>query len=149
MTLYCTPADLQAAFGADELLQLAGGAGDTLDLDRVQRACEHAGDLADGYLRGRYPLPLAAVPRLLVDLTADIARFRLHQGGDRQPTEQVTKARDAAIGFLREVQAGRADLGLAPSGAEPAPAAPTVLSIPGQRNVSEADFLSYMGRPGW
>lgn len=149
MTLYCTSQDLQDRFGAEELLQLAPGVGGVLDTARVQRACEDAGDLADGYLRARYALPLSAVPRLLVQLTAAIARFELHHGGDRQPTDQATKARDQAVQFLRDVQAGRADLGLAPSGTAPAPDAGTVLATPGRAAITDEDFQSYMGRPGW
>ena len=149
MTLYCTPSDLQDRFGAAELLQLAPAAGGVLDTARVQRACEDAGDLADGYLRARYGLPLSVVPRLLVQLTASIARFELHHGEDRQPTDQVTRARDQAVQFLRDVQAGRAELGLAASGAAPAADPGTVLSTPGQRAIADEDFLSYMGRPGW
>lgn len=145
MTSYATQADLSERYGIEELMQLAsmpGGA--TLNTARVARACEDAGDMADGYLRGRHALPLTAIPPLLKRLTAAIARYELHMGGDRQPTDQVTKDRDAAIAFLKDVQAGRADLGLDAAGAEPAEeAAGTILSRPGTMAFGEAEFEDY------
>lgn len=151
MTSYATLSDLSDRYGIEELMQLApmpGGA--TLNQARVARACEDAGDLADGYLRGRHALPLTAVPPLLRRLTAAIARYELHLGGDRLPTEQVTKDRDAAIAFLKDVQAGRADLGLDALGAEPAEdATGTILSRPGTATFDDAAFQDYRRIGRW
>ncbi|MBX9750901.1 MAG: DUF1320 domain-containing protein [Roseococcus sp.] len=145
MTTYATQADLSERYGIEELMQLAsmpGGA--TLNQAKVARACADAGDMADGYLRGRHALPLTAVPPLLKRLTAAIARYELHLGGDRLPTEQVTKDRDAAIAFLKDVQAGRADLGIDAQGAEPAEdASGTILSRPGIAAFGDDEFEDY------
>jgi phage gp36-like protein len=127
MTAYCTPTDLEDRYSLAELVQLAPGAGGALDTVRVQRACDDAGDMIDGYLRPRHSLPLSAVPRLLVRLAAAIARYDLHLGGDRQPTEQVKAERDQAVGFLKDVAAGKADLGIDATGADPAEDAGGVL----------------------
>lgn len=146
MPAYATQADLLDRYGEAELQQLAPAVGGGVDAARVARACADAGDMADGYLRARHALPLTAVPPLLRRLTAALARYDLHLGGDRQPTEQVTKDRDQAIAFLRDVQSGRADLGLDPLGAEPAGDARQVLHRPGMPTVTDELLGDYMGR---
>jgi phage gp36-like protein len=144
VTAYCTRQDLIDRFGEEELFQLAPGAGGQPDAARVQRACEDAGDMVDGYLRPRHPLPLTAVPRILVKLSAAIARFELHLGGDRQPTDQVKQDRDAALAFLKDVSASKADLGIDTTGAEPAEDAGGVSVGAGQaRGVTEQDLADF------
>ena len=144
MTAYCTPQDLEDRYGEAELFQLAPGGGGRPDTARVQRACDDAGDLVDGYLRPRHTLPLSAVPRLLVRLSAAIARHDLHLGGDRQPTDQVKTERDHAIAFLKDVAAGKADLGLDAGGAEPAEDAGGITLQPGEpRGVTTDDLAEY------
>lgn len=145
MPAYCTPQDLIDRFGEDELAQLASLSPGMIDTARVQRACDDAGDLVDGYLRARHALPLSAIPRLLVKLSAAIARFELHLGGDRQPTDQVKQDRDAAIAFLKDVAAGRADLGLDAGGAEPAEDVGRVRGRAGVSALSEGDLSAYRG----
>jgi phage gp36-like protein len=146
VTAYCTPQDLIDRFGLDELVQVApGGIGGQPLTAKVQRACDDAGDMVDGYLRPRHTLPLTAVPRILVKLSAAIARFELHLGGDRQPTDQVKQDRDAAIAFLKDVASGKADLGIDATGAEPAEDATAVRTAAGVRMLAEDDIALYRG----
>lgn len=145
MTLYCTPADLLNRYGLTEVLQVAAAHdGAMVDMAKAGRACADASDLVDGYLRQRYQLPLTEVPSLLTRLACAIARHDLHLGGDRQPTEQVVAERNQALAFLKDVQAGRADLGLAPSGGVPAEAGGIMLSTPGIRVVDDRALNDYM-----
>lgn len=143
MTAYCTPQDLIDRFGQNEVAQLAPSLLGQVDTVRVQRACNDAGDMVDGYLRPRHTLPLSAVPRLLIKLAAAIARFELHLGGDRQPTDQVRQDRDQAIIFLKDVAAGKADLGIDASGNEPVEDATAVRFKAGSPGVFDADLGAY------
>ena len=143
MTAYCTPQDLIDRFGQNEVAQLAPALLGQVDTARVQRACNDAGDLVDGYLRPRYALPLSAVPTILVKLSAAIARFELHLGGDRQPTDQVRQDRDLAIAFLKDVAAGKADLGITSTGAEPVEDATAVRFKPGTPGIANEDLGAY------
>lgn len=151
MPAYCTPQDLVDRYGQAELTQLAPGGGGTLDTARVQRACDDAGDLVDGYLRPRHTLPLTATPRILVRLAAAIARHDLHLGGDRQPTDQVKAERDHAIAFLKDVSCGKADLGIDAGGAEPAEDAGGVTVQAGEApGVTIAELAEYrLGGVRW
>ena len=148
MPAYCTPEDLLSRYGLEELFQLAPGPHGQPDQAKVQRACDDAGDMVDGYIAKRHTLPLSATPRLLVRLSAAIARYDLYLGGDRQPTEQVKTERDHAIAFLRDVAMGKADLGLDATGAEPAEDGGGVVVAQGEpRNVTAGDLSHYRG--GW
>lgn len=143
MTAYCTPQDLIDRFGQTEVAQLAPATPGPVDTARVQRACNDAGDMVDGYLRPRHTLPLSAVPTILVKLSAAIARFELHLGGDRQPTDQVRQGRDQAIAFLKDVAAGKADLGITNTGAEPAEDATAVRFKAGTPGIANEDLGAY------
>lgn len=70
-------------------------------VDAVQIALQDSSEEIDGYIGGRYSLPLANVPSNLNRIACDIARYRLYF---EQPTEHVTKLYDDAIAFLKRVQ---------------------------------------------
>lgn len=145
MASYCTPQDLIDRFGAAEVTQVAPATPGPIDTAKVQLACDDATDIVNGYLRARHTLPLTAVPGLLVNLTAAIARFELHNGGDRQPTDQVAKNRDNAIAFLKDVAAAKADLGIDAGGGEPAETSGAVRFRRGSAGLSEGDLAAYRG----
>ena len=110
---YATSADLLTRFGEGELLRLAMTPSGELDQATLQLALDDASALIDGYLAGRYPLPLAHVPSALVPICADIARHRLY--GEQAP-EQIAKRNEAALAFLKLVGKGELALGLAADG---------------------------------
>jgi phage gp36-like protein len=113
MGRYVAPADLATRYGREELLDLAPlpDAPDAYDDSVVEAAVADAEAIVDGYLRGRYTLPLATVPGDLLGLTADLARYELRSrsGGINQSTmsDDVKERRDRAIARLKDIQAGR------------------------------------------
>lgn len=111
--MYATLQDMQSRFGVD-LLRVAVIPGTaTLDAAVITQALEDASSLIDGYLAGRYPLPLAHVPTALVPICCDIARHRLY--GEQAP-EQIGKRYDAALSFLKSVGKGEVALGMSADG---------------------------------
>ena len=78
--MYITREDIAAAVGKVELVQLSNddGYGSEPDWEIVDRAIAYACELADGYLTGRYRLPLEPAPSILRPLCTDIARHWLH-----------------------------------------------------------------------
>jgi phage gp36-like protein len=77
---YCTRADIEALVSAETLRQLTDDeqAGDVDD--SIVDACIASADASiDGYLRGRYTVPLATVPvpQLVLDISRDIAVYNL------------------------------------------------------------------------
>ena len=147
--MYVTPAQLADRPGARELAQVATPeasaivADDLMDatlrgkdrsvwppdqvavadaaLARIQQAIDDAGALIDSFLGGRYTLPLASVPSVLVTWARAISRYYLHQ--DRLSSEQddpiVRDYRDT-LKLLQLVAAGKLTLGVGdPAQADP------------------------------
>lgn len=112
--MYATETDLKKRFGARQIDELKSmhvqdvAEGEELKpVDAVQIALQDSSEEIDGYIGGRYSLPLANVPSNLNRIACDIARYRLYF---EQPTEHVTKLYDDAIAFLKRVQDKKADL---------------------------------------
>ncbi|HBY38461.1 MAG TPA: DUF1320 domain-containing protein, partial [Alteromonas sp.] len=73
---YCTTNDLIDRFGESELIALSDRDNTgSVDAQVVSAAIADASALIDGYLGGRYALPLSVIPSVLPKLCGDIARF--------------------------------------------------------------------------
>lgn len=112
--MYATEADLEKRFGKRQLDELKTMHIEYMDdgetpkpIDAVNVALQDATEEINGYIGGRYSLPLPNVPSNLNRIACDIARYRLYF---EQPTEHVTKLYDDAIAFLKRVQDKKADL---------------------------------------
>lgn len=109
---YATKQDMIDRFGETELVQITNQedhAAETIDDSVLNQALADADAEIDGYLIGRYALPLASVPATLKRNACDIARYHLY---DDRVTEQVQKRYDNVIAFLRMLAKGDASLGL-------------------------------------
>tara|TARA_R110001592_G_scaffold104697_1_gene294545 strand:- start:50780 stop:51199 length:420 start_codon:yes stop_codon:yes gene_type:complete len=136
MTDYCTQADLEARFGAQEILELTDRNADNVaDAGVLENAIADAGAVIDTFVAKRYDLPLAEVPPALVKTACDIARYNLH--GDL-PTTTVAENFKYAMTFLRDIAAGKAVLDIA--GTEPAGAENEIL-IGGPDRMFTSDSL--------
>ena len=91
------------------------------DMAIIDAALLSAQELIDGYLRGRYTLPLAETPTIVRDLARVISRYRLYE---RRPEsgmpETVAETWKNAVRTLEQIRAGRITLGL-PQDATPVP----------------------------
>lgn len=102
--MYATEENLVARFGQEvDQLKLMHASTSTAVDDALQDATEEI----NGYIGGRYALPLPNVPSNLERMACDIARYRLYF---QQPTEEVRKRYEDAISFLKLVTTGKAHL---------------------------------------
>lgn len=107
--MYASQADMEKRFPVSELVSLtAKNGGNGIDADVLNEALASATARIDAYLAGRYSVPLQEVPEILRGQCCDIARYEL----DPRPPEDVKTRFNAAIAFLRDVQAGKATLPL-------------------------------------
>ncbi len=115
---YATSAQLTARFGEDELVSLTDrdGTAGTIVAAVLDVALTDASALINGYLAGRYTLPLATPPAMLERLCCDIARYGLYDNG---ASEQVSKRFDDSVRFLEMVAAGKITLGITTQGESP------------------------------
>ncbi|MRR56959.1 MAG: DUF1320 domain-containing protein [Deltaproteobacteria bacterium] len=115
---YCTLADIEAP--NEDLIELTDDT-DTgaVDQANVDKAIAHADELIDGYLRGRYTLPLDPVPGLIRTLAAVITLRRLY---GRRPRLKIPEALaddyKNALKLLENIQKGLVTLGAATPGEE-------------------------------
>ena len=122
---YCTLADLQLAIPAQTLVWLSDDdpAATGINLSVVDEAIRQAVELVDGYLRGRYLLPISPVPSIIKDMTVNLARHWLYarrpEGNDLP--EAVTRTWNAAIKTLEAIRDNRITLGLPSGGSAPEP----------------------------
>lgn len=106
---YATQTDMVARFGTEELIQLTDRSNTgVIDAAVIGQALGDANAEIDLYL-ARYNPPLITVPPMLIVMACDIARFRLY---DDVPTDAVRDRYTDAVAKLRDIAAGRIDLGL-------------------------------------
>lgn len=114
--MYCTHADILELVPERTLVQLSNDDPKATDVDwgNVDASIRFASNTVDGYLRGRYSLPLVGVDELVKEWSAFIARWRLYQ---RRPDGKdlplaVKLSYDDAVTSLKQVQAGKLHLGI-------------------------------------
>lgn len=108
MTDYCTVEDIETQTSTPTLIQLTSDDGSE-EVDRVValEAILYSSALIDGYLRGRYSLPLNIHFPLLRILAIDISIHRLYSRRMRnEMPEVIQKNYENAISTLRDIQKG-------------------------------------------
>lgn len=102
---YATLDHLTERFGTALLVDLTDRgevATGTINADTVTRALLDTDAVIDGYL-GRYRLPLATAPELLVDLAQTIAIYKLHRF---KPDPKIEEDYKEAMRTLRDISTG-------------------------------------------
>ena len=151
--LYARPADMVARFGLQELIALAplpesealdacgppvfsekpadgesgGNPAPLYDAARVTDALERASREADSYLAVRLPVPLdtgRGIPQPLGAAVCDMARYHLTAGFGMQDCEVVERRYREALGWLRDVAKGAAEIVVPAPPELPQPQAP-------------------------
>lgn len=105
---YCTIDDIETQTSTPTLIQLTSDDGQE-EVDRVvaQEAILYSSTLIDGYLRGRYSLPLDAHFPLLRILAIDLSIHRLYTRRMRDEMPEVIENNyKNAIATLKDIQKG-------------------------------------------
>ncbi|KHA70077.1 Mu-like prophage FluMu protein gp36 [Pseudomonas chlororaphis] len=132
---YCTRADLGNAIPLITLTQLSNDdpAARQPDENVIANSVRQAEEPVDGYLRGRYQLPLDPVPTVLRDAVLYLARHWLYQ---RRPEgalpDAVISARKDTLKLLESIRDGVITLGLPTGHAMPEPGEIRVRARPQQ-----------------
>lgn len=112
--MYCSQADILNQLPEAELIALTDDSQNgTVDSAHVESAIIDAGDIIDGFLRSRYPLPVSPVPGLIKTLAVDITIYRLYSRrfGTDMP-ESITSRYKNALNILDKIQKGVIRLGI-------------------------------------
>lgn len=113
MPTYATRQNMIDTFGEDEVIRLCStyDTPDTIDDATLNRALERASVDIDAYLSARYPRPFPEIPRLLIGICCDLARYRLCGTAGRVESDEVRDRHRDAIKLLGMVADGRVKLG--------------------------------------
>ena len=114
MQTYATIDDFLSAFGTDETVRLTASfdAPTEIDVQVLQGALDRATIRVDASVSARYQAGIKVVPRLLMVLTCDLARYDLSTTAGRVLTEDADARNKAADKMLMMVADGRVKLGL-------------------------------------
>lgn len=121
---YCTRADIGKAIPELTLVQLSNDdpAAMLPNEEVIEDGVRQAEELVDGYLRGRYDLPLDPIPTVLRDAVVYLARHWLYQ---RRPEgaipDAVKDSRKDTIKLLESIRDGVVTLGMPSGQAAPEP----------------------------
>ena len=109
MVFYCAVEDIETQLSTPILIQLSSDdeGQDAIDRTVVDEAILYSSTLIDGYLRGRYTLPLNTHFPLLRILCIDLSIYRLYSRRMFNEMPQViADAYKNAIASLRDIQKG-------------------------------------------
>lgn len=121
---YCTRADIGSAIPEITLIQLSNDdpAAEQPNENVIGDGVRQAEELVEGYLRGRYNLPLDPMPTVLRDAVVYLARHWLYQ---RRPEgvlpDAVKDSRKDTIKLLESIRDGVVTLGMPTGQATPEP----------------------------
>ena len=104
--MYCTIDDIEKHTSSPTLIQLSSDDGqEAVNRVVVEEAILYASTLIDGYLRGRYSLPLDTHFPLLRIIAIDLSVYRLYSRRMRNEMPEVIEtAYKSAIATLRDIQ---------------------------------------------
>ena len=119
---YATQADVIARLsgGEEDLIRLTDRADpplEAVDATVLASAQVDATATINSFVSVRHTLPLTPVPTTLVGIESDLIIFNLMRA---RPSDDVRKARDDALRFLRDVASGKASLGVDATNTAPA-----------------------------
>jgi phage gp36-like protein len=139
---YATVQDMINRYPNRDLVQLTNEdpTATTVNTTPITQALADASAEIDGYIEGRFTLPLTDPPVVLNRLTTDIAMYRLQSLRPLHDLEDARKRYEDAVAILRQVAAGELTLGLAADGTEP-PLAGSLETVQGPDRVFDRDKL--------
>lgn len=96
---------------------IAAQAATALVVSRINKSIADAGELIDGYVSGRYQVPMTAVPSLIKTIAVDLTLYKLYMRRKKKAVpEMVQKAYDNSTKLLRDIQSNKIAIGATPTG---------------------------------
>lgn len=117
--MYANVEDFVVRIGERESIELTDRDGfGIVDEALLKVALDDSSSQIDGYLSGRYRLPLGAVPQNLTRICCDLARYHLTSKSSVTMTEEVENRYKFCLKELESISKGIVSLGLDESSVE-------------------------------
>ena len=130
---YASANDIIARYPNRDLVQLTNEdpTQTTVNTAALQQALDDGSAEIDGYLEGRFALPLSDPPAVLNRIACDIAMYRLQSLRPLHDVEDARKRYEDAVTLLVRVAKGEVTLGLAADNIAPQQAQGSVVTEAG------------------
>lgn len=104
---YCNLEDLIKALNEQTIIDLSNNdPSPAANQDNINEAIGKADREIDGYLRGRYTLPLEIVPEDVKDISTDISIYYLYKRVPDRITEEIVNSYKLRIKRLQDIKEG-------------------------------------------
>ncbi|MEI8390477.1 MAG: DUF1320 domain-containing protein [bacterium] len=112
--MYCTLYDIKQQVSENTLIEITDDIqANEINTEIVDEAILYSETLIDGYLRGRYTLPLATIPVLIKIIAADLTVFRLYSRRfQTDMPESINDKYKNSVKLLEQIQKGIISLGI-------------------------------------
>ncbi len=108
--MYCSIEDILQSMDERLVAQLTNDSNpNSIDIDILQGIIDANIEFINGYLRGRYPLPLSNQHLILKQLAVELVKYDLYKRRDRL-TDRIIEQRKDAINTLQNIQKGNITL---------------------------------------
>lgn len=110
---YCTVDDIEANIPSVTLAQITSDTGSSVDETVIETAIDYVDNIIDGYLRGRYTLPLNSTPDELKYIAVDYVTYRLYSRRlMTEIPESISNRFKEVTSLLKSIQKGTFSLGI-------------------------------------
>jgi phage gp36-like protein len=112
--MYCSIDDIRKNIPDVSLIELTDDNGTgQIENSIVSEAIAYADSTIDGYLRGRYSLPLNPVPKIIQKISIDIAIYHIYSRRfELEMPEGMQKRYENAVKLLEAIRKGIIELGI-------------------------------------
>jgi phage gp36-like protein len=112
--MYCTLDDIKQQISETTLIEITDdNQANEINTAIIDEAILYSETLIDGYLRGRYTLPLVTIPVLLKIISADLTIFRLYSRRfQTDMPESINDKYKNSIKLLEQIQKDIISLGI-------------------------------------
>lgn len=105
---YSTLDDLKNIIAEEELINLTNDKfpATQINLEIISSSIEYADEFINSYLRNKYTLPLGMIPKIIENLSTDIAAYRLYVRRPRKLPDHIVENYNEAKKILANLKKG-------------------------------------------
>jgi phage gp36-like protein len=111
--MYCNQTDIISIIPEKELINLTQdnpAQSQTVNEDILNENIKLSSEIIDGYVKGKYAVPLSNTPEIIRAIAVDITVYRLYSRRPQKMNDTIKDRYNNALNLLKEVQKGNITL---------------------------------------
>ncbi|MBQ2872322.1 DUF1320 domain-containing protein [bacterium] len=135
---YSTLENLKNIIAEEELINLTNDKypAEEINLEIIASSIEYADEFINSYLRNKYALPLKMTPKIIENLSTDIAAYRLYTRRPRKLPEHIVNNYNEANKILTNLKKGEMILDLPSEHPDKEPITPVQMVVTDKKGSS-------------